>query len=206
MRTLLALTLFCCTYLLSSSVIAKPVSYYFQQNVQFDPAIPKPEEVLGYQVGQWHVRHDQLVQYMRVLAEKSPRVSIETIGFSHEKRPLLLLKFSKSENIAKLDQLREQHRAQVFAKQPAKNLPAFIWMGYSVHGNESSGSNAALLVAYYLAAAQGEEVEQLLNNSVVLLDPALNPDGLARFAQWALSLIHISEPRDRQKSRMPSSA
>ena len=187
MRTLLALTLFCCTYLLSSSVIAKPVSYYFQQNVQFDPAIPKPEEVLGYQVGQWHVRHDQLVQYMRVLAEKSPRVSIETIGFSHEKRPLLLLKFSKSENIAKLDQLREQHRAQVFAKQPAKNLPAFIWMGYSVHGNESSGSNAALLVAYYLAAAQGEEVEQLLNNSVVLLDPALNPDGLARFAQWANS-------------------
>jgi len=187
MRTLLVLTLFCCTYLLSSSVIAKPVSYYFQQNIQFDPAIPKPEEVLGYQVGQWHVRHDQLVQYMRVLAEKSPRVSIETIGFSHEQRPLLLLKFSQPDNIAKLEQLREQHYAQVFKKQQANNLPAFIWMGYSVHGNESSGSNAALLVAYYLAAAQGEEVEQLLNNSVVLLDPSLNPDGLARFAQWANS-------------------
>ena len=81
MRTLFALTLFCCTYLFSSGVAAQPVSYYFQQKVQFDPTIPKPEEVLGYQVGQWHVRHDQLVQYMRVLAEKSPRVSIETIGF-----------------------------------------------------------------------------------------------------------------------------
>tara|TARA_Y100000034_G_scaffold87006_1_gene104306 strand:+ start:10455 stop:12953 length:2499 start_codon:yes stop_codon:yes gene_type:complete len=168
-------------------VAAQPVSYYFQQKVQFDPAIPKPEEILGYQVGQWHVRHDQLVQYMRVLAEKSPRVSIETIGFSHEQRPLLLLKFSQPDNIAKLEQLREQHYAQVFEKQQANNLPAFIWMGYSVHGNESSGSNAALLVAYYLAAAQGEEVEQLLNNSVVLLDPSLNPDGLARFAQWANS-------------------
>ena len=187
MRTLFALTLFCCTYLFSSGVAAQPVSYYFQQKVQFDPAIPKPEEVLGYQVGQWHVRHDQLVQYMRVLAEKSPRVSIETIGFSHEQRPLLLLKFSQPDNIAKLEQLREQHYAQVFKKQQANNLPAFIWMGYSVHGNESSGSNAALLVAYYLAAAQGEEVEQLLNNSVVLLDPSLNPDGLARFAQWANS-------------------
>lgn len=187
MRTLFALTLFCCTYLFSSGVAAQPVSYYFQQKVQFDPAIPKPEEVLGYQVGQWHVRHDQLVQYMRVLAEKSPRVSIETIGFSHEQRPLLLLKFSQPDNIAKLEQLREQHYAQVFEKQQANNLPAFIWMGYSVHGNESSGSNAALLVAYYLAAAQGEEVEQLLNNSVVLLDPSLNPDGLARFAQWANS-------------------
>ncbi|MAD89157.1 MAG: peptidase M14 [Pseudoalteromonas sp.] len=187
MRTLFALTLFCCTYLSSSGVAAQPVSYYFQQKVQFDPAIPKPEEILGYQVGQWHVRHDQLVQYMRVLAEKSPRVSIETIGFSHEQRPLLLLKFSQPDNIAKLEQLREQHYAQVFEKQQANNLPAFIWMGYSVHGNESSGSNAALLVAYYLAAAQGEEVEQLLNNSVVLLDPSLNPDGLARFAQWANS-------------------
>lgn len=187
MRTLFALTLFCCTYLFSSGVAAQPVSYYFQQKVQFDPAIPKPEEVLGYQVGQWHVRHDQLVQYMRVLAEKSPRVSIETIGFSHEQRPLLLLKFSQPDNIAKLEQLREQHYAQVFEKQQANNLPAFIWMGYSVHGNESSGSNAALLVAYYLAAAQGEEVDQLLNNSVVLLDPSLNPDGLARFAQWANS-------------------
>lgn len=187
MRTLFALTLFCCTYLFSSGVAAQPVSYYFQQKVQFDPAIPKPEEVLGYQVGQWHVRHDQLVQYMRVLAEKSPRVSIETIGFSHEQRPLLLLKFSQPDNIAKLEQLREQHYAQVFKKQQANNLPAFIWMGYSVHGNESSGSNAALLVAYYLAAAQGEEVEQLLDNSVVLLDPSLNPDGLARFAQWANS-------------------
>lgn len=187
MRTLFALTLFCCTYLFSSGVAAQPVSYYFQQKVQFDPAIPKPEEVLGYQVGQWHVRHDQLVQYMRVLAEKSPRVSIETIGFSHEQRPLLLLKFSQPDNIAKLEQLREQHYAQVFKKQQANNLPAFIWMGYSVHGNESSGSNAALLVAYYLAAAQGEEVEKLLNNSVVLLDPSLNPDGLARFAQWANS-------------------
>lgn len=187
MRTLFALTLFCCTYLFSSGVAAQPVSYYFQQKVQFDPAIPKPEEVLGYQVGQWHVRHDQLVQYMRVLAEKSPRVSVETIGFSHEQRPLLLLKFSQPDNIAKLEQLREQHFAQVFEKQQANNLPAFIWMGYSVHGNESSGSNAALLVAYYLAAAQGEEVEQLLNNSVVLLDPSLNPDGLARFAQWANS-------------------
>ena len=121
MRTLLALTLFCCTYLLSSSAIAKPVSYYFQQNVQFDSAIPKPEEVLGYQVGQWHVRHDQLVQYMRVLAEKSPRVSIETIGFSHEKRQQQLLKYSKSENIAQLDHLNAQHSAQEFAKQPAKN-------------------------------------------------------------------------------------
>lgn len=187
MRTLFALTLFCCTYLFSSSAVAQPVSYYFQHNIQFDPTIPKPEEVLGYQVGQWHVRHDQLVQYMRVLADKSPRVSIETIGYSHEQRPLLLLKFSQPENITQLEQLRQQHRAHLFENQKFSNLPAFIWMGYSVHGNEPSGSNAALLIAYYLAAAQGEEIERLLSNSVVLLDPALNPDGLARFAHWANS-------------------
>ncbi|TMP74903.1 hypothetical protein CWC05_22075, partial [Pseudoalteromonas ruthenica] len=53
------------------TVVAKPLNYYFSEDVQFDPTIPTPSDVLGYEVGQWHVRHDQLVQYMRVLADKS---------------------------------------------------------------------------------------------------------------------------------------
>mgnify|MGYP005998849655 FL=1 len=75
-------------------------------------------------------------------------------------------------------------------------------MGYSVHGNESSGSNSALLVAYYLAAAQGNEINELLNNTVILLDPSLNPDGLARFANWANSnrgMNLSSDPVTREK-------
>ena len=63
----------------------------FWPDEQFDPNIPTPESVLGYQVGDWHVRYDQLVNYMMLLAEKSDRINIEVMGYSHEQRPLLLL-------------------------------------------------------------------------------------------------------------------
>ncbi len=154
--------------------------------VQFDSRIPTPESVLGYQVGDWHVRHDQLVAYYTLLAEKSDRVSIEVMGYSHEQRPLLQLRFSTPERQAKLDDIRQAHVTRVRQGQaPQADDLGVIWMGYSVHGNEPSGANAAMLVAYYLAAANDERVTSLLANNIVLLDPALNPDGLSRFAQWA---------------------
>lgn len=169
------------------TVVAKPLNYYFSEDVQFDPTIPTPSDVLGYEVGQWHVRHDQLVQYMRVLADKSDRVDIKTIGYSHEQRPLLLLTITAPNQLQRIEQIRAQHLARLSSSEVKTETPAVAWMGYSVHGNEPSGSNAALLVAYYLAAAQGDAVQTLLNNTIVLLDPSLNPDGLARFAQWANS-------------------
>ncbi|MBQ4850472.1 M14 metallopeptidase family protein [Pseudoalteromonas sp. MMG012] len=169
------------------SVVAKPLHYYFPEDIQFNPNIPKPSEVLGYEVGQWHVRHDQLVQYMKVLAKTSDRVQIKTIGYTHEKRPLLLLTITAPNKLQRIEKIRTQHLARLFSEETSVGTPAVAWMGYSVHGNEPSGSNAALLVAYYLAAAQNDVVTELLNNTVILLDPSLNPDGLARFAQWANS-------------------
>jgi murein tripeptide amidase MpaA len=65
------------------------------------------------------------------------------------------------------------------------NRPIVIYQGFSIHGNEPSGSNAALLIAYYLAAGQGTQIENILNNTVILFDPCYNPDGLQRFAYWA---------------------
>jgi hypothetical protein len=169
------------------AAVAKPLSYYFPDDVQFDPSIPTPSDVLGYKVGQWHVRHDQLLEYMRLLADKSDRVEIETIGYSHEQRPLVLLTITAPEKLKQIEQIRAQHVARLSSAELTDDTPVVAWMGYSVHGNEPSGSNAAMLVAYYLAAAQGDAVKTLLNNMVVLLDPSLNPDGLARFAQWANS-------------------
>ena len=187
MRLLVVIFVFSVICSLSGKAIAQPTSFYFDENTQFDPTIPKPEDFLGYQVGEWHVRHDQLVAYLQILAEKSPRLRLEKIGSTHEQRPLLLIQFSQPKHIVNLEQLRKQHHAHIFEQQKVDDLPIFIWMGYGVHGNEPSGSNAALLVAYYLAAAKGEEIDKLLNNAVILIDPSLNPDGLARFTQWANS-------------------
>ncbi len=134
------------------------------------------------------MRHDQLVAYMQRLAESSERVAIEVTGKTHEDRPLLLLTISSPENLARLDELRGEHLrlSDPAAERPdTAAMPIFVYLGYSIHGNEASGSNASLLVAYHLAAARGDEIDALLADAVVLLDPSLNPDGLARFAQWA---------------------
>jgi hypothetical protein len=80
-------------------------------------------------------------------------------------------------------------------------MPIVVWQGFSIHGNESSGSNAALLTAYYLAAAQGASIEDLLEKVVIIFDPSFNPDGLNRFANWAnmhKSKTLVADPQARE--------
>lgn len=159
---------------------------YLPEGQNYDPSIPKPADVLGYPVGTWHVRHDQLVNYMRALDQASDRISLNVTGYTHEQRPLLLMTITAPENRPDLEQIRQAHLARLSNGESASaSDPLVIYMGYSVHGNEPSGSNAALLVAYHLAASQSPEVKKLLSENVVLLDPSMNPDGLSRFAQWA---------------------
>lgn len=164
----------------------KPASAYLPEGVNYNPAIPTPASFLGAEVGTWHVRHDQLVAYMYALADASDRVTLEVTGYTHENRPLLLLTITDPKNRPKLADWRKAHLDTV--NQGAKterDAPLFFYLGYSIHGNEPSGSNAALIMAYYLAAGDDDTVAELLNENVVLLDPALNPDGMSRFAHWA---------------------
>jgi len=172
---------------LPSMAATTDLSYYLPQDVSYNPEITKPKDVLGYQVGEWHARPEQIVKYMEVLAEESDRITLEVTGRTHEQRPLLLLTVTSEDNHRNIDDVRERHLAAADPNRDADpdNTPVVMYMGYSIHGDESSGSNAAILFAYYLAAAEGEAVDELLNDSVILLDPAFNPDGLARFAQWA---------------------
>ncbi len=173
----------------------------------YDPAIPTPASVLGHEVGEWHVRHDRLVRYMERLAEASERLTLEVQGTTHEGRPLVLLTATAPANHRRLEQIREAHRALADPARPQPSdeqlagLPVTVWLGYSVHGNEASGSNAALHVAYFLAAARGPEVDALLEETVVLLDPALNPDGLDRFATWVnmhRGRVAVADPAHRE--------
>lgn len=178
-------------------VFPQNLDYYLPQTIQYDQGIPTPESVLGYQVGSWHVSHDKLVQYMQVLTSASDRVSVETYGSTYEGRPLLLLTITSPQNHQDLQSIQTQHLK--LSQGEAEDLdisamPVVVWMGYSVHGNEASGSNAALLAAYYLAAAQGEAIEDLLQHAIILLDPSINPDGLNRFASWVNS--HKSKTPD----------
>jgi Zinc carboxypeptidase len=167
-------------------VIAAPLEFFLDDPAEvFDPSIPPPASVIGHEVGEYHVTHDRLLQYFQALAEASPRVRLEWTGRSHEGRPTFVVVIAAADRMVDVDALREAHLADIAeSRSPAADAPLFLWLGYSVHGNEASGSNASLVVAYRLAASQSAEVEAFLERSVVLLEPAINPDGMQRFAAW----------------------
>lgn len=159
---------------------------YLPAGTAYDDGVPEPADVFGWEPGAWHVRPDLLVAYFRALAEASPRVSLVEYGRTHEQRPLLLAAITSEANQARLEDLRRAHvEALARGEAAPEGTPAIVWMGYSVHGNEPSGANASPVVAYHLAAGQGRTLEQVLERTIVLIDPCINPDGLARFAHWA---------------------
>ncbi|NDK18661.1 MAG: zinc carboxypeptidase, partial [Zetaproteobacteria bacterium] len=165
------------------------LSYYLPSDITYNKAIPTPESIIGFQVGDWHISHDKLVSYMYALAQSSDRITIENRGTTYEGRPLLLLTITSPKNHQNLAQLKADHLkltdANISSKLDISEMPLVAYQGYSIHGNEPSGANAGLLVAYYLAAAEGDYINNLLDHTIILFDPSLNPDGLQRFSTWA---------------------
>ncbi len=180
------------------------LDYYLPKNVTYNSEIPKPQDLLGFIPGEWHVSHDQLVSYMHRLAEASPRISIENRGSSFEGRPILLLTITSPQNHQNIEKIKEEHAK--LTDEESDNLdistmPIVTYQGMSIHGNEASGANAGLLAAYYLAAAEGTEIDHLLNDVIILFDPSFNPDGLQRFSYWANTNKNqtlTADPQDRE--------
>lgn len=164
------------------------LNYYLPQDITYNNDIPTPKEVIGHEVGEWHVTHDKLMFYMQTLAKASDRISIENRGSTFEGRPILLLTVTTPKNHQNLEEIRKNHVALTengSSSATVADMPIVVYQGFSIHGNEPSGANAGLAYAYYLAAAEGAEIEELLSNMVILMDPSFNPDGLQRFAYWA---------------------
>ena len=163
------------------------LDYYLPGNTTYNENIPTPAEIIGHEVGEWHVTHDKLLTYMYEIARSSDRVVLENRGTTFEGRPLILLTITAPENHANLENIRLEHLSLTDgnAAKDVSDMPIVVYQGFSIHGNEPSGSNAALALAYYLAAAEGPEIDSMLKNTVILFDPSFNPDGLQRFAYWA---------------------
>ncbi len=190
----------------TNCLFAQDLKYYLPDSVSYNPAIPKPKDIIYHEVGEYHVTHDRLVNYMKAIAAAAPeRVKLETMGFTYEKRPQVLLIITSPKNHQRLEEIRTQH---IQLTDPSKsaalnidNMPIVVWIGHSIHGNEQSGTNASLLSAYYLAAAQGKQIDELLENTVILFDPSFNPDGMQRFSTWVnqhKSKNLVSDPNDRE--------
>ncbi len=177
------------------------LSYYLPagpSKITYNPSMPTPKSVIGHEVGEWHITHDRLVNYMMALDKASDRISLEVIGQTHENRPVIVMVITSPKNHQNLEQIKAQHVQLTDPSKSSsldvKNMPAVFYMGHSIHGNEASGANASLVTAYYLAAAQGAEIERYLDNTIILFDPSFNPDGLQRFSSWV----------NARKSRVPN--
>ena len=156
--------------------------------------LKSPEQFLGYPLGSRFTPHFNIVNYCRHVAETSPAiVKLEQYGTTNEGRPLLLLYISSAENQAKLEEIR-LNNLRLAGMLPDKaaaseNGPSIVWLSYNVHGNETSSSEAAMLTLYELANPANNKTKEWLKNTVVILDPCINPDGRDRYVNWFNSVV-----------------
>jgi len=176
----------------------------FVEGSQYDPTVPAPEVTLGYPVGSRPADSQEILRYFQTLSSTVKHVQLRTYGETHEGRDLFYLVVSSPENMARLEEirwrigkladpskLREGEDAQVLLRE----TPAVAWMAYSIHGDELSSSDAALWVAYQLAAGNDETSRKIRDNVVVCIDPLQNPDGRERaLAQTRMFASKVVNP------------
>lgn len=157
----------------------------------YDPSVPTPESVLGYEIGERFTPHHMIVRYAERLAASTPRLELDTVAHTFEGREVLMAIVTGEANHARLEQIRRDARLLADPRgvsgtelaRAAARTPAIVWLGYTVHGGEASGTEAALALLYQLAAGTDEETRTILDSTVVLIDPVQNPDGHERHVQ-----------------------
>lgn len=158
----------------------EPIEFFQVEGLNYDTSVPAPEEVFGFNIGERPVRHDQMVAYLTDLARRSDRIQMETIGYSHEMRPILFFTVTSPDNQENIDQIKQAHLSRRLGDAPEDAAPVVVWLNYGVHGAESAGMDAAIPLLYHFAAAEGQAVEAMLDESVILVTAIFNPDGHTR--------------------------
>jgi hypothetical protein len=150
----------------------------FSANAQ---SLKSPSEFLGYELGSQFTRHHQVVDYFMHVSQHSKNVQLEKYGATNEQRPLYVSYISSEENLKNLEQIRTDNlkRTGILKGKPATEI-AIIWLSYNVHGNEASSTEAAMKTLYDLVTSK----QEWLKNTVVIIDPCLNPDGRDRYVNW----------------------
>ena len=203
MRLILSLTTL---ILCLNNLIAQ--DYFLDNNGPYNENIQSPEEFLGYEIGFEHTRHDLIVSYLNYLSNSSKKAEIIKYGESHEGRDLIMLTVSSTNNLSNLDKIKQEHLKYTEPTsnlEVNKNLPVIINLGYGVHGNEPSSAEAAILAAYTLVASENIKIKRLIENSVVFIDPTINPDGRDRHSQWAnqyKSINLVADSNDAEHNEM----
>lgn len=151
--------------------------------------VQSPDAFLGYTLGDHYTPHYKLVDYFQYLGKNSPStVKLQQYGQTNEGRPLIVAFVSSPENIARLEDIRKNNlrlaNATPDKMAPDENAPAIVWLSYNVHGNEPSSSEAAMRTIFELVTPGNTKTKEWLKNTVVVIDPCMNPDGRDRYVNW----------------------
>lgn len=192
---------------LASAQQSNPENEYYWPGANYDTAVPTVKDVLGYSSGERITTHGDMLRYMQSLAATAPdKMRIMDYGRSWEGRDLIYIAISSADNMAKLDDFKAGMQAlsdpritsDADAARLINDMPSSTWLAYSIHGNEISSTDAAMMTAYHLLAARGDDrVPDILENSIVFINPLQNPDGRDRFIhrfRTAKGLVPDSDP------------
>jgi len=162
----------------------------FFPGAHYDAAIPTPESVLGFPAGQRAAIPQQIADLVVAWSKASNRTKLFEYARTWEGRPLYYIAISSPDNIARLDEIQAGMKklsdprglSAADGDQLVNTLPSVAWLSYSIHGNETSGGDAAIALIYHLVASTDDEVKQMLDETVIIVDPLMNPDGRHRFS------------------------
>lgn len=167
--------------------------------------VKSPDEFLGYELGTHFTPHHKVADYFRqTAAASSKNVRLIDYGKTNEGRPLLVAVISSVENINKLEQIRKDNLALASGTGSSINLtsqPTILWLSYNVHGNEANSTETAMKTLYNLASGVNSKAKEWLKNTVVVIDPCLNPDGRDRYVNYFNSVVGEkpnSDPTSRE--------
>jgi len=155
--------------------------------------VKSPDEFLGYELGTHFTPHHKVAEYFRLVAQAFPKnIKLIEYGKTNEGRPLLVAIVSSDDNIARLAQIRENNLKLATTLAGSVNLiaqPSILWLSYNVHGNEANSTETSMKMLFTLAAGQNAQANEWLKNTVVIIDPCLNPDGRDRYVNYYNSVV-----------------
>ena len=172
----------------------------------YDPAVPTPRSILGYDFGERFTTHRAMTRYLERIAAVSKRIKVDTIAHTFEGREMFLITITSEQNQSRLREIAAGARRIADPRGAApgeieatiRRTPAIVWLGHSVHGGEASGVEAGLALVYQLAAGTDADTKTALDSTVVLIDPSQNPDGRERHThdvqRWTSAQSLPSDP------------